>query len=65
MKPMGLTSTQFISYLDIKTEDIDLYEDAWGLNSEYYDVIDLLTLVRPVPGKRLTKKLIKKIRDLD
>jgi hypothetical protein len=65
MKPMGLNSTHFISYRDIKTENIDLYEDAWGLSSEYYDVIDLLTLAKPEPSKRLTKKLIEKIRDLD
>ncbi len=30
---MGLNSTPFISYRDIKTENIDLFEDAWGLNS--------------------------------
>ena len=62
MKPMGLTSTPFISYHDIKVEDIDLIEDAWGLNSEFCDVIDLLGQIKTVPGKRLTNRLIEKIR---
>jgi len=62
MKPMGLTSTHLISYHDIRVNGIDLIEDAWGLNSEFYDVIDFLGQIQPVPGKHLTKKLIEKIR---
>ena len=65
MKPMGLNSTPFISYHDIKVEDIDLFEDAWGLNSEFCDVIDLLRQIKVVPGRRLTKRLIEKIRKQD
>lgn len=63
--PMGLTSTQFISYRDIKVKDVDLFEDAWGFNSDYYDVIELLRYIKPVPGKQLTKRLIAKIRKQD
>jgi hypothetical protein len=62
MKPMGLNFTQFISYRDIKTKDIDLLEDAWGINSEFRDVIDLLGQLKVIPEKSLTKNLIKKIR---
>ncbi len=62
MKPMVLISTPFITYLDIKVKDIDLVEDAWGLNSEYWDVIDLLRQINPVPERCLTTFLIKKIR---
>ncbi len=62
MKPMGLTSTQFISYHDIRTEDIDLIEDAFGLEAEFHDVIALLGKIKCVPAERLTKSLIKKIR---
>jgi hypothetical protein len=62
MKPMGLNSTQFLSYHDIKVKHIDLFEDAWGLNSEFSDVIGLLRQLKPAPGKRLTKTLIGKIR---
>jgi hypothetical protein len=62
MKPMGLTSTPFISYRDISLNETDLFEDAWGLYAEFNDVIELLDQVKPVPGKKLTKKLIDKIR---
>jgi hypothetical protein len=62
MKPMGLNSTPFLSYHDIRTENIDLIEDAFGLNSEFSDVISLLGLVKTVPGRRLTKNLIEKVR---
>lgn len=62
MKPMVLISTQFITFREIKVKDIDLIEDAWGLNSEFSDVIDLLRLVNPVPARCLTTSLIKKIR---
>jgi hypothetical protein len=62
MKPMGLTCTPFITYRDIKVEDIDLFEDAWGFNSEFCDVIGVLRRVKSAPGKRLTKKLINKIK---
>jgi hypothetical protein len=62
MKPMGLTSTPFLLYRDIKTEETDLFEDAWGFYPQFSDVIDLLRQVKPVPGKRLTRRLIANIR---
>jgi hypothetical protein len=62
MKPMVIISTPFITYQDIKVEKIDIIEDAWGINSEFYDVIDLLRQVKPVPERSLTRRLIKKIR---
>jgi hypothetical protein len=62
MKPMVIISTQFITLQDIKVEEIDLIEDAWGLNSEFSDVIDLLQALDPVPERCLTTSLIKKIR---
>jgi hypothetical protein len=61
MKPMGLTSTPFISYHKIKIENVDLIEDAWGLNTRFSDVIDLLQQVKPVPEDDLVEKLICKI----
>ena len=64
MKPMGLNSTHFFSYQEIKVEDIDLIEDAWGFNSEFIDVIALLGHINAVPGKGLTETLIEKIRKL-
>ena len=62
MVPMGLNSTRFVSYHDIKVKDTDLIEDAWGLNSQFSDVIDLLRCVKAVPERDLTEKLIDKIR---
>lgn len=62
MKPMVLISTPFITFRDIKVKNIDLFEDALGLNGEFYDVIGLLRQVNAVPEKSLTTDLIKKIR---
>jgi hypothetical protein len=62
MKPMVIISTPFVSYRNIKVEKIDLIEDAWGFNFEFYDVIDLLRQVKPVPERSLTMSLISKIR---
>ncbi len=59
---MGLTSTPFLLYRDIKTEETDLFEDAWGFYPQFSDVIDLLRQIKPVPGKRLTRRLIANIR---
>jgi hypothetical protein len=64
MKPMGLIFTPFIAYRDIKVDNIDLIEDAWGLNSEFCDVIDLLREIQPAPEGCLTTSLIKKIRKI-
>jgi len=62
MTPMGLNSTPFLSYREIKTDKIDLYEDAYGLCQQFSDVIGILNQVKPIPGKRLTRRLIEKIR---
>ena len=65
MKPMGLNSTPFISYHDINLKDVDLFEDAFGLNTEFCDVIDLFRQINAVPELRLTEKLIEKFRKHD
>lgn len=62
MKPMDLNSTPFITYREIKVKNIDLIEDAWGLNSEFCDVIDMLHQLKEIPGRCLTRNLIKKLR---
>jgi len=62
MKPMGLNSTPFLSYHNIKTDKIDLFEDAWGFYPQFSVVIDFLKQVKPVPGKQMTRRLIEKIR---
>ena len=64
MKPMVLISTQFITLKEIKVENTDLIEDAWGFNSEFCDVIDLLRQIETIPEQCLTTSLIKKIRKI-
>ncbi len=64
MVPMDLNFTQFISYQDIKVNDIDLIEDAWGLTSEFNDVICLLRQINPFPERCLTTNLINEIRKI-
>ena len=59
---MGLTSTPFLSYRDIKTDKTDLFEDAFGIYSQFSDVFGLLNHVRPVPGRKLMRRLIERIR---
>ena len=56
---MGLNSTPLISYCDIKTDQTDLFEDAFGINSQFSDVISLLDFLKPVPGHALTRRVIK------
>jgi len=62
---MVITSTPFVKYHDIKVNDVDLLEDAWGLNSDFCDVTAVLRQIKVTPGKRLTKKLIERIRKKD
>ncbi len=62
MMPMDKTSTPFLSYHDIITDEIDLFEDAWGFCSEFSDVTTLLQLVQPFPEYKLIDRLIDKIR---
>jgi hypothetical protein len=64
MKPMGLISTPFITYQDIRIDGIDLLEDAWGFNNEFCEVIDLLRQIKEVPERSLTMCLIEKIRKI-
>ncbi len=62
MKPMDLISTPLITFSEIEVEKIDLIEDAWGLNTEFCDVIDMLHMVKAVPGRCLTRNLMRKLR---
>ncbi len=62
---MALTSTPFISYHKIQVDNIDIYEDAFGLYQEFSDVINLLGQLKAVPKKRLTKRLIERVRQMN
>lgn len=60
-KPMDLKFTPFISYRNINVDDVDIFEDALGLNTEFKDVIEALGQLNVVPGKRLIMELMEKI----
>lgn len=59
---MALNSTPFLSFHEIQVDNIDIYDDAWGFYQEFSDVMKLLDKVKPVPTKRLTKRLIERVR---
>jgi hypothetical protein len=63
VKPMGLTSTPYLSYHEIILKETDLLEDAWGLNSVYSDMIQFLGEYKPEPGNQLICSLIELIRE--
>ncbi len=63
--PMAKTSTPFLSYHEIQVDNVDIYEDAFGLYQEFSDVIKLLGQLNPVPKKRLTKRLIERVRQMN
>lgn len=50
---MDSSFTQFISYSSIDVDEIDLYEDAYGLNAEFIDVKEYLAQVDAAPGRSL------------
>jgi hypothetical protein len=58
---MGLTFTPVNSYHEINVEETDLFEDAWGFNADYCDVISFLGKIDPDPGDRLTNRVIEMI----
>ena len=62
---MALNSTPFLSYHEIRVDKIDIYDDAYGLYQEFNDVMNLLEQVKPVPGKKLTKRLIERVRQMN
>jgi hypothetical protein len=58
---MGLTSTPFLTFSEISIENTDLFEDAFGLNVQFADVISTLETVNPVPDDKLVFKTISRM----
>ncbi|MGQ9620846.1 MAG: hypothetical protein ACUVTX_07680 [Bacteroidales bacterium] len=58
---MNLNSTHFIKYSDIDSNDTDLFDDAYGFNSEFNDVISFLKTIDPEPESEITSRLIELI----
>ena len=62
---MAKISTPFLLYHEIQVDDIDLYEDAFGFYQEFGDVFKLLDRLKPVPKKKLTERLIERVRQMN
>jgi hypothetical protein len=62
MATIRLNFAPFISYHKIKVNDIDLFEDAWGLKPEYDEVIALLRQINGSSRRLFIKRLFEKIR---
>jgi len=60
---MGLIFTQLVAYSEIEVNDTDLFEDAFGIRTEFSDVIDLLKTASFEPDKDLVKRLMGRIRE--
>ena len=65
MMPMDLNSTHFITYQEINVDETDLFEDAWGIRSEFYDVLSFLGSVDADPGDRLVERILGSISKKD
>lgn len=62
---MDINSTPFISYREINVDDTDLFDDAWGFDTEFSDVIGFLGTFETVTGTHVTERLIGLIRNQD
>ena len=62
---MGLNSTHYLSYREIKLKDTDLIEDAFGFEYDFNDVITALRKLKSEPGETLTNRLIIKLKGLN
>jgi hypothetical protein len=59
---MRINSTHLISYNEINVDNIDLYEDAFGLYPETFDAAELLPQSIILPEPALVNRLIERIR---
>ena len=62
---MDLTSTPFITYGDINVNETELLEDAWGISSEFNDVLNFLGSVESDPGDYLVDRILGAISNKD
>jgi hypothetical protein len=61
--PMGLTSTQFLTYSDISVSDCDLIDDAFGLKSEFNDVLCFLGSAETEVPEKVMCSLLARISE--
>jgi len=56
---MELISTPTLKYDEIEVKATDIYDDAWGFNSEFSDVFSVLGKPDYTPADRMGERLIK------
>jgi len=63
---MEITSTPFLSLMDIDNNSTDLYEDAWGLRAILDSCLMEYDSGAPIPDEELLEKLFIKadLKDL-
>jgi hypothetical protein len=59
--PMDLNSTPFVKYQEIKVDDTDIYDDAWGLTRDFSDVLNFLGKIDNTPAGDMSVRLIEMI----
>ena len=62
---MQLTSTRLISYSEIELKNTDLFEDAFGIRTEFSDVIGFLKMASFEPEESMLDKLSSRLKSLD
>lgn len=58
---MDLNSTPLIKYHEIRVDDTDIYDDAFGFNSGFNDVLSFLGKADIGPSDGVTERLIELI----
>jgi hypothetical protein len=63
MKPVTDAFAPFVCFADVDVSKIDLYDDAWGFNQQFPDVLNALVLFETVPPLSVLVNLLEKIED--
>jgi hypothetical protein len=58
---MDLNSTPFVKYQEIRTDDTDIYDDAWGFSTDFSDVFNFLGKINYSPASEMGERLIETI----
>ncbi|HVN58049.1 MAG TPA: hypothetical protein VMT63_07115 [Bacteroidales bacterium] len=55
---MELISTPTLRYEEIEVNTTDIYDDAWGFNSEFSDVLEFLGSIDKTPADGMSDRLV-------
>ena len=59
--PMDKIFTSYLTYMDISVEAIDLLEDAFFSDIDYYSLLNRLPLIDFEPSTAIVEKLLQQI----